>query len=136
MQHQDGLISRREPLAGGLEVTGQDIPLIHPLVSEEAIRSLGIRPVLTGHWDTLPGPIRQLLKQRPEALSQTLIHEGTFLNLLVDPAVWRLLESNSAPPAPRRRQPIAPYKPKMMKAISTTSRNMTSAGERLNSPSI
>lgn len=101
VQHQGESITGCESLARGLEVTGQDIPLIHSLVRQEAICGLGICPVLTGHWDTVAGPIRQLLKQRPKSPAQTLIHESALLNLLVDPTAWRLSESNSAPPAPR-----------------------------------
>jgi hypothetical protein len=96
VQYQDGPVSGGEPLACGLEVARQDIPFTHAFVRQETIRSLGIGPVLTGHWDTLPSPLRQLLKQRPKPLSQTLVHEGTLLGLLVDPTAWRLSESNSA----------------------------------------
>jgi hypothetical protein len=90
MQHQDGLISRREPLAGGLEVTGQDIPLIHPLVSEEAIRSLGIRIQLRG--GSLKATAR---RQRREPLSsgRSFGHEATRQS------AWVAMRRFSRPPS-------------------------------------
>src|SRR6266404_952006 len=82
-------------------MSGEDIRLAHALVRKKSIGGFGIRPVLTGHRDTLPGSIGQLLQQRVKSLIQTLVHERGLFEFLIDPIVWRLIDGNSAPQALR-----------------------------------
>ena len=46
LDHQDGAVRRGEAVARGLEMAGQDLCLADPLIGEEAISRLRVRPVL------------------------------------------------------------------------------------------
>lgn len=59
-------------------MSGQNTVFTHAFVGEKSIRRFSIRPILTGHWNTLSRTVRQLLEQHSEPLSQSLILEITL----------------------------------------------------------
>ena len=54
LQNQDRTLGFCKALARRLKMPGEDISLVHALVGEKSIRGFSIRPVLTGHRNTLP----------------------------------------------------------------------------------
>ncbi len=85
VKHENRLRRGLKAVAGCLEMAREDLPLAHPVIGEKAIGGLRPCPVLTGHRDTLPDPLREPLDQGPEPPSQTDVRELASGELLIDP---------------------------------------------------
>src|SRR5437588_4334138 len=87
MENQDGILSGRQTLSGGLKMPSQNLLLIHSRVGKESVRRLGVGPVLTRPGNTLPHSLRQLLHQPAKPLSQSHIPKLALQQLLINPAI-------------------------------------------------
>jgi hypothetical protein len=99
VQHQGHFISGCKPLACGLKMSGQNIFFTDAFVGEKSIRRFSIRPVLTGHRNTLFGTVRQPLELHAEPLSQSLVLEVALGEFAIDPRIWRFCDGNRGLPA-------------------------------------
>ena len=78
-----------EAVARGLKMAGQDLRLADPIIGEEAVGCLCVRPVLARERQAGPDRARHALDEFAHALAQTLIHEHASGELALPPRVDR-----------------------------------------------
>src|SRR4051812_22244094 len=89
LDHQNGAVRRGEAVARGLEMAGEDLRLADPIIGEEAVSRLRVRPVLACERQASPDRARHTLDEFAQALAQTLVHEHTSGELALPPGVDR-----------------------------------------------
>lgn len=110
-QNQHRTVCRCESLASGVEMTCQNLGLVHPIVGEEPIRRLGIRSVLAHQRNALARRARKLIEQTLEALPQPLIREITPFDFLLSPS--RRFDLASDPPPDDFAFPMRAVQPRL-----------------------
>ena len=98
LDYQDGAVRCGEAVARGLKMAGQDLRLADPIIGEEAVGCLRVRPVLARERQACPDRARHALDEFAQALAQTLIHEDASGELALPPRVDRRVWGTS----PRR----------------------------------
>src|SRR3954463_661814 len=71
LDHQNGAVRRGEAVARGLEMAGEDLRLADPIIGEEAVSRLRVRPVLACERQARPDRARHTLDEFAQALAQT-----------------------------------------------------------------
>src|SRR4029450_10117721 len=87
LDHQNGAVRRGEAVARGLEMAGEDLRLADPIIGEEAVSRLRVRPVLACERQASPDRAPHTLDEFAQALAQTLVHEHASGELALPPGV-------------------------------------------------
>src|SRR3954453_8380310 len=78
-------------------MAGQDLRLADPIIGEEAVGRLRVRPVLARKRQACPDRARHALDEFAQALAQTLIHEHASGELALPPRVDRRIHGAPHP---------------------------------------
>jgi hypothetical protein len=89
LDHQNGAVRRGEAVTCGLEMAGEDLRLADPIIGEEAVGCLCVRPVLACERQAGPDRARHTLDEFAQALAQTLVPEHASGELALPPGVDR-----------------------------------------------
>ena len=86
VKHQNLLVRLREPPTGGLEMTGHDLVLAHPVIGEKAVSRLGVGPILTGIRNTFADSLGHHPQQLTEPFGQPHILKIAPAHFCINPS--------------------------------------------------